>query len=179
MLLLALLLVPSLSHQLFAARRAMTLETFLKQLEETQTLDPQKYWKFREHYSPGNFTFNRELVTLTGTLEMKNPIPNPEAQETVLLEFHSPLLSSQEIIVRGRPSLSELLVERKLPNQTTRFQNEGTAVFQDGAGNIQLFFLRSSDDLRRANGLFDYRKHEVEFLKDKMWLNETVIKINK
>src|SRR5581483_2899830 len=54
-----LFLTPKLTSRLFPQKRDMILKQFVQNVEKTHQVDPQKFWEFREFFSPGYYTFNR------------------------------------------------------------------------------------------------------------------------
>lgn len=165
------LLIPKVASTVFPAKRQLTLNEFLKNTQEKNTINAQSYWKFREFYSPGYFNFDKNGlsikeddyngISLTEQLSLNN---------LVFLEFTSPYLTSLDIlttenelgkIINTNPSDGKIIFQAK--NQII-IENEET---------IKIMFLKSEDEMKTANGFFDYGGEDKELVKNKIWLNVT------
>jgi hypothetical protein len=160
---------PKASATMWQLQRQTSLNSFLQQVMDKQTLDVQDYWRFREFYSPGYFTFNPDTVGVSSTLKIKQVA----APTSDLLYFHSPMLTSTDELIST--------VHLPFPNDITQpqiiFQDPTTVIYRKNEKEIDIVFIRPVNEMMRANGFFDYTVPEREQLRGFYWLNTTTIKI--
>lgn len=132
----------------------------------------REYWQFREFYSPGNFTFDPQVVSLAGALQFST-IPSPTA---TLLTFHSPLIYSTDSIIDT--ATSGVYAQLQIPdekNQHIIIKSRDTVAYQSPDKKFHLVFIKSTSEMKQTLGLFDYGANEDKILKSKLWLNQTTI----
>jgi len=164
-----LLFHPTL-HIFQAFERKEKLSHFLTDMQKPD-FTMREYWEFREFYSPGNFTFNPRTVTVAGALQF-NTIAEPR---DTLLTFTSPHLSSTDQIINATVAAAIPELYGSVANAQMLAQFPDRVAFQTRDGKIHLIFLRSTDEMVKTLGLFDYGKNEMNIIKNKSWLNETII----
>lgn len=166
------ILQPSVSAFIFPQRRAMMLHNFLNQVERKNGIDPQDFWQFREDYSPGNFSFNENVASVAGVLNLQKLTP----PETVLLQFSSPLIESKDEVIDQKSWLG--IWQTVTQNEKkVLFINQTTRIFYDSDDILHIVFVKPISDMEKANGFFDYTESERKLLADQYWLNETSVKI--
>jgi hypothetical protein len=165
----ALLFHPTL-HFFQGIERQQETMKFLSKMQQTD-FTMREYWQYREFYSPGSFSFDPQAVSLAGALQF-NDIPSVK---TTLLTFTSPNLVSTDSIVEK--SSKDYITEAYVPNTQTKtlVVQPDRVAYSTPDGKIHLIFLRSSDEMVKTLGLFDYGKKEKDILEHKLWLNETTI----
>lgn len=170
---------PKIASHFFPQKRAVLLKTFLADVEKNKQIDPQTYWEFREFYSPGTFDFsveglNKELLINAIIDEKINP--NKKNIDRIFLHYRSPLLVSYDML-----TTNEFLKDVVIPSRTRKeilFQNPSTIIYRDVSdqqNKIHIIFIKSLDEMKTANGFFDYRDIDKELVKDKNWVNVTTI----
>lgn len=163
-------LQPSISARIFPQKRELVLKNFLQQVQQKQELSPQDFWQFREAYSPGSFSFDEQTASVAGVLNLYHL----DSPKTVLLEYHSPLVTSKDEVM-DEVSAFELWLSINQNIQRTIFADPTTHVFYDQQNVLRIVFIKSIDEMKTANGFFDYTKQEQNLLRGKVWVNETWI----
>src|SRR3989344_5616041 len=90
---LFLALSPKISSLIFQTKRQMLLNNFLQVVKQENKIDGQTYWRFRESYSPGYFTFSKNGVEkdlLRQTWEKIGIKQNVKNVDLTFLVFSSP-----------------------------------------------------------------------------------------
>lgn len=155
---LFLLLSPKISSEVFSFKRHTVLNEFINSTKANGRIDPQAYWKFREFYSPGSFIFS------------KNTIDKP------FLTFSSSLLESTDILTEYS-SLNEA-TKTSVLKENIIFKGENSLIYKQDKNIIKIVFLLSNDEMRKANGFFDYNDKDKKITENKKWLNITTVKTN-
>lgn len=158
---------PSFSARLWSWQRQRILDAFISQLETEKTVNPQAFWQFREFYSPGEFAFNPQAVGIFQTLRLVK-LSDPE---TEVLYFHSPKLQSTDSLI----TTPTLYTQKKPHSAQVLWESERATLYRSGPEELTLIFYASIDEMRTANGFFDYLPSEQELLQGKYWLNQTII----
>ncbi len=165
----ALLFHPSL-HIFQFIERKQKLTQLIKDIQKPD-FSMREYWQFREFYSAGNFSFNPKTVTLAGALQF-NEIVEPR---DTLLTFNSPKLKSNDELITLAAAADIPELHGKVKDAKVLAQFPDRVVFETADGKTHFLFLRSTDEMLKTLGLFDYGNNEMNILKGKAWLNETTI----
>lgn len=166
-----LFLNPQLSSVLFKNKRKKLLNNFLSNTQEQSQFDAEAFWKFREDYSSGYFEYNQDLIKVYSVLQFDKDKKFGFKDE--ILKYQSPLIESKYFLVFANADSKYFFP----PDDSTKkiiYQDDNSLIYYQDENTIKLFFLRNPEEMNI--GLFDYIDSE-EVLKDKLWLNETVIKI--
>lgn len=149
--------------------RRQLLDKFISQVEADQKIDPQKYWYFRERYSPGNLSFNSQAIDMLQTFKITNL---EELKPTVLLNYQSKHLSSTDSVT-PEPHL----IKKPTPGSDEKYIiNQDNLILQKiDEHHLKLEFVLPISEMKKANGLFDYKDSENQLLENKFWLNQTLI----
>jgi len=165
-----LALQPTVSSNLIPQKRQLLLTTFLNQVNQDQHISAQKFWEFREFYSPGTFTFNSESVGVYQTFRIIN-LPTPQ---TDLIFFTAPKTKSLDAVINS----PRIYLDKISSISEPVFQNSSSVIYYNTQSSLKIIFYKSIDEMRSANGFFDYLPSELEFLDGKYWLNETELRLD-
>jgi len=170
------ILSPKISSMLFPQKREMVLQTFISSIKQNNSIDAQKFWEFREFYSPGYFTFDRNGLNNTQikTVENKTGIfVNMQHVSRIFLTFTSPHLNSYEALVTTT-KLSDVVNSQALGPKTI-FSNSNTLMYKDSQGLTHVIFLKPLSEMERANGFFNYTDTDKSIVAGKNWLEVTTL----
>lgn len=172
---LFLVLNPKVSSTLFPIKRQMVLQTFINNTKQNNKIDSQKFWEFREFYSPGYFNFNKNGLTssqIKAARDKSGVSINLKNIDRFFLTFTSPHLTSLEALVTTN-KLTDVINTATFDSKSIIFSNNNTLIFKDK--NIHIIFLKSESDMQRANGFFDYSEADKNLVNGKYWLEVTTI----
>lgn len=172
-----LIFTPKVASMLFPLKRQMILQTFISSTKQSNKIDPQKFWEFREFYSPGYFNFNRNGLTNTQikTEESKTGIlVNMKYVSRIFLTFTSPHLNSFEALVTTA-KLSDVIDTAMLGSKETIFSNNSTLIYKDSEERTHIIFLKPLSEMQRANGFFNYNDTDKSLVEGKNWLEVTIL----
>jgi len=159
--------------------RPVSLEKFIADVEAKQGIDEKSFWKFRERYAPGSFTFNSGVAFLGTQVIQKLPTAGEP-----LHTFTSAHLVSQDFVLVRDPSLEPvdqakafLASQASLPTSEASilFSNETNLMYTTTDNQTVIFFFRPIEELYTVDGLFDFTEDERELLKDRFWVNLTIL----
>lgn len=175
---LFIFLTPKVSAQLFPFISENRLTTFLDTSTSEKEISPRSYWEFREFYSPGSFIFDKKGISNTHTepvLTNAEVTLHANAQVTPFLAFTSRKLHSVDYITTAN-SLDQIIDEITIDEKNLLLIKTDTErVYRKNSTTYVLLFLKSPDQMRTANGFFDYRIADKELTEGKYWFNVTVI----
>lgn len=164
------LFVPKISSSLFPFKRHMLWDTFLTQVQKDRKIDPQKYWEFREFYSPGYFTDNKTASTDEITNALKKYGIKGDRTFTTLLVFHAK--NAESIDTLTTMTKFDAIIA-PLPHNNILFKNNDSLIYKPDETHVVITFLKPLSEMEKANGFFDYREKDKELVKGKMWFNIT------
>ncbi|MDP2649550.1 MAG: hypothetical protein Q8P10_01775 [bacterium] len=177
---LFLFLSPKISSQLFPLKRQAILNDFINSTKQKGSIDPQEYWKFRDFYSPGYFIFSRSGIEETLALQTKEKIGikyNEKNIDLIFLDFSSPLVNSLDMLTTSA-ELNEIIDQEQLQAKNIIFMNTNSLIYEENPRIIKIVFLLDNNDMKKANGFFDYGEKDKKLVENKNWLNITTIKNN-
>lgn len=170
-------LSPKISAKLFNFKREILLNEFIKDTK-TNGINPQEYWRFREFYSPGYFNFSKDGIKNPLLEQAKEKIGikyNDKNIDLTFLVFFSPRINSLDMLTT-QTDLSKVIGEKHLVKEQIIFMNKNSLIYKEGQGTIWITFLLSTDEMKKANGFFDYKDRDKEITQGKKWLNITSIR---
>lgn len=171
---------PKVASSLFPQKRQMILQNFIKDTITEGKINPQAYWEFREFYSPGSFEFSRRGLSptiLTTVIKTWNiPLRQPTDIFPFLL-FTSPHLQSVDSLTT-MAEMEETVDSNKLATTQILFKNENAIIYQTDKETVKIIFLLSGDEMKKANGFFEYNEKDKKLTQGKYWLNTTLIKMD-
>lgn len=145
-------LQPALSYQLFPQKREALLTSFITSLQKSTTLDPVRYWEFREFYSPGVFTFSKEysVHSLQIPSVLQTDVTNLEKKHQIkpYLVFHSDSIDSFDAITRSPIDVSTINKSKKY------IINEHWLSIADEGTYYYLMAVTPSAMIQKADGFF-------------------------
>lgn len=171
------LLSPKISAQLFTFKRQSTLNEFINN-SKANGINSQEYWKFREFYSPGYFTFSRggiekKLLELTrGKIGIKY---NEKNIDLTFLVFSSPEVNSLDMLTK-QTNLNSIVTGQQLPKENIIYMNKNSLIYKENPKTIKMVFLLSNAEMKKANGFFDYTEKDKKITEGENWFNITSIK---
>ena len=165
-------LVPKVSSALFPFKRQMIWNNFISSVQKDNNIDPQKFWEFREFYSPGYFTINKTPPLSQIENAIKDYSLDDNRSFFTLLQFHSLHLTSLDTLTTEKDfqKLTKYLSESNII-----FQNNNSVIYKIDKHNVIISFLLPKTEMIKANGFFDYREKDKELLKDKLWFDITKV----
>jgi hypothetical protein len=173
MLILAVLTLHPGIRPRWDSRYQENLKTaFINELIYTQKIEPRTFWLFRERYSPGFFTFNPEAVAIFQTFRIIN---RQDHGQTDLLYYHSPYLTSTESLVTDY----QVLLQKAAGSNNKQYlaQADNFLLYQGNNSTLELWFVLPIEEMKVANGLFDYDESEMVILNDVWWLHHSIIRL--
>lgn len=155
--------------------RINLFNNFLQNTIKQNQINPQAYWLFRERYSPGTFKPNQNAVGFFQTFKITSL---QESKTTDLLYYNSSFFMSTDSVTKDKTILNkikELNTEKVLLNTTTVFVTESKNEINSKLKKINLWFLLPIEEMKLANGFFDYTTDELKLLEDSFWFNHSEI----
>jgi hypothetical protein len=126
------------------------LDTFIRETIINKKINVQEFWKLREFYCPGSFIFDRNKPTF--------------------LTYSCNYLKSYDSLV----SESTIIVSKEIKQKDIIVNNRNVLITKDKQDIIILFIVRT-EEMEKANGFFDYKEKDKKLLKNKYWLDKTII----
>jgi hypothetical protein len=174
---LFIFLTPKVSARLFPSLASHKLGNFLETSKSSQSIDPKKYWEFREFYSPGTFVFEKTGISnnIVRPVLLKSGVSLQNTSNyTPFLTFNSPRLQSVDFITSSN-SLDKIVMENTINENNFILNTETEKIYRTDSGQYVMIFLKNYEQMKSANGFFDYRIADKELTQGKYWLNVTVI----
>lgn len=165
---LFLFLSPRFSSLLLSGKRQMALNDFIKITKE-KGVDASVYWKFREFYYPGYFSyskFNPSKEVLQKT-EDEIGINFQKGNTSPFLVFSSDKLESTDFLTKEN-DLKKLVQVN--PKWEVIYKSGNCVIYRDG-DTIKMAFLVKASSMDKVSGISDYVNN-----KNDNWFNITSIK---
>lgn len=168
--LLFVILQPQVSSLLFKVKRDVLLNNYIQQIDLQTNIDPQAYWMLREFYSPGYFTLNKTGLANKDMEKIRYDILVVFSRKlTPILTFQSPKSLSVEFLT----TYSNISSFIKRPEGAIIIKNNNREIIYKSDTRIVIALLLRINEMKKANGFFDYTGDDKEFLKGKYWLTVT------
>ncbi len=168
-----LLFTPRVASSIFPFKRAMVFDGFLKNTRQVNSIDPQKYWEFREFYSPGYFDFSDKGIDATKVSNALQKLNiSPQDISIYFAKFNSKHLISLDGLTKDR-ALSEVFDKSKAGIKEVLFENSNSIIYKNNQDQTFVVFLLPISEMKKANGFFDYENKDKNLLKDKNWFDIT------
>lgn len=174
---LFLLFTPKISARIFPFLSDYRLQSFIKSTQSTNSIDPQSYWEFREFYSPGSFEVNKTGLDDTEVLSLVSDLGISWNTDTIgipFLKFTSPNTQSVDYLTESQ-TLSNILLSESIDKAAVLFQTDTDLIIKSDQSTIAIIFIKSPEDMKKANGFFDYRDVDKKLTENKHWMNITLI----
>jgi hypothetical protein len=175
---------PRFTTQLFEFQRSQEVTRFFKSVMKEKGINAREYWKFREFYSPGVFTYDPHVIKLaeTQTLAPDHPL----CGITPLFFFHSRQLVSTDSIVskilftKGEQTSSFLLIiaGEDPASENILYRDDTQLIYLHDSSTIRIVFMKSLEEMKKTNGFFDYTTGDMKFFQDQAWINKTDITLS-
>lgn len=162
---------PKVSSLLFSLKRQIVLQTFLHEVMSQGSIDPQKYWEFREFYSPGSFILNKQGMITKESTALEQTVGITQKDGIPVLDFHSGKIMSIDILTTNPVLVDMLHISQKQP---IIFQTKNQKIYQQSQQLFIVFALPISE-MKKANGFFDYTGDDKKLLQNKYWVNITSV----
>lgn len=175
---LFVLLTPKISSRLFPFVRQARWNSFITQTLSEGNINPQKFWEFREFYSPGYYTFDRnglDKLTLSKAQNIINIPLNIQYIDRFFITFTSPQLTSIEALTTAN-NLSKVVNLNSLNKNFILLSKKNQIIYKNKQ-TVYLFFLKTNKEMKTANGFFDYNNQDKNIIKGKCWLDITMINL--
>ena len=173
---LYILLQPSLRSSFHSFLRPQSLEHLISESKNNGHIPAQLFWEVRERYAPGTIVFEREGID-KGTI-LENPIRSDLISITqehyLFLTFESQEWKSYEMLT-DLNDLTSMSASLTPLCQTVIFQTDTDLICLTPQKEVLTAFIKSIEEMKQANGFFDYNKHDTQLLENKNWLVLSVI----
>ena len=164
---------PKVSSSLFPFKRDMVFNNFLNSTKNENTIDPQKFWEFREFYSPGYFYFNDQGINNSLIADSKSQLGiNPSEISLYFSRFSSNHSLSLDGLTSAK-SLNQVFDISQADMKKLLFQNSNSLIFKDSNNQTYVVFILPESEMQKANGFFDYQGKDKNLLKNKNWFSIT------
>jgi hypothetical protein len=173
---LFVVLSPKVSSILLPFKRQIVLNDFINKTKITRMINPQDYWKFREFYSPGFFTFSKEGIAKSISKNAEKEIGinyDEKAVNSAFLFFSSRWFNSLDMLTK-QTDLNKIVDVQKIPKDNVIFIGKNCLIYKSGINTIKITFLLSDTDMQKVSGISDYQNNES--IKGENWFNVTSLK---
>ncbi|CAN5140695.1 hypothetical protein BH09PAT2_BH09PAT2_09080 [soil metagenome] len=163
---------PTLASLLNTPYRNNLLQKFLTKTKKDGTIDGQTFWETREFYEPGTFKYSHDgfsMDKISPILKEMNVTLKHTDKLNAFLTFRSSRWVSAEFLIQSQ-TIDEHIVDAT-KNKKTILKTHIAWVYYDYTKTLNIIFVKNIDDMKQANGFFDYPGHDKEYLKDKYWLS--------
>lgn len=170
-----LLLIITLTFALFQPRissvipqkRDHALKQFINSSLQSGQINSEEYWKFREFYYPGTFTFNENGIKESNLdTDLKKLLPQGNSNY-IFLKYQSKYLKSIDV-------LTDTKNLRNLFKNHTILANKNNLIFNRGDSTV-IVLLRNNEEMQKVNGFLKYKDRDKNLIKGKQWLSITII----
>jgi len=134
---LYLFLEPKILPSLFNVRNSSLLNNFIANTVEEKRINTQEFWKMREFYCPGVFTYDKK----------KNPF----------LKYDCKWLKSEEFLITY-PTFKNKI---NLKNINILIENNQIQIYKDRQ-KLYINFIVTGSEMEKAVGVFHYREEDKE-----------------
>lgn len=164
----------------------MLWNNFYTNLASSNVIDSKKFWEFREFYSPGVFVFDRKGLAKK---EISNAIQHMDIPQAVInavinndlsfLSYNSTRIVSIDALTQSN-SIDDFLELHNYNYNSVDVVSHGTnyLLLKLEPKKFLLFFVVSESEMEKANGYFDYTEKDRQLVKDKHWLDISLITLD-
>lgn len=141
-------------------------------------INTQDYWKFREFYSPGYFTFSKNGIAKSLSKNAEREIGISYDEKVVdqpFLFFSSHWLNSLDMLTQ-QTDLNKLINLKGITQNNIIFEGKNCLIYKSNANAIKIVFLASSNNMQKVSGVSDYQDSKSSVGKN--WFNVTSLKID-
>ena len=171
-------LSPKISSLLFPFKRQAILNDFISKTKMAGRIDAKDYWKFREFYSPGSFTFAKDGIAKSLSENATRQIGinyNSKLIDSTFLFFSSDRLDSLDMLTK-QEDLNKIIDLEQIPKKNIIFRNKNCLIYKVNTNTVRIAFLLNMNDMQKVNGISDYLDSQSS--KGEDWFNVTSLKTN-
>ncbi len=172
---------PKLSAYLFPFKRQAMWREFKQTVIDARGIEGQTFWKFREFYYPGSFTFEpngfgKEL-TAQKAKELSITLL-PQATASAFLIYESGKFNSLEALVN--PGDLAATVKDNGPIQSSNEGSfDGSYTMYVSGNKARIMFIKPVSEMVKANGYFDLKnKQDAARIEGKYWLSVSEVELD-
>lgn len=158
----------------------MLWNNFYTNLNFTKEIDTKKFWQFREFYSSGYFVFDRNGLSKKEVSNFLQPMNIPQAvinNDFSFLTYNSMKILSIDILTKSS-SIDDFLEVHNYAISNIISRGNNYLLLKQEPKKVLLFFLVSTPEMEKANGFFDYGEKDGDLVKDKHWLDISLITLD-
>jgi|GEM_PF-836217 len=154
--------------------RHQQFNQLLKQTVLYDYLDPQAYWEFRERFSPGSFSINSDYVDFFQTYRIVN-LNSTGFSEIIYFNSHH----SSSIDSISQENIAIDFVKSSIDIDMILFENDNSIIYtqKNIPDKVYVWFIKPIDEMKKANGFFDYTSSEMELLNNSYWVSQMTLKL--
>ncbi len=168
-----------MNNWLNSYKRSKLLDNFIKKTIHDNHLDLKQFWKIREFYSTGQYTFNNKIIDVQKTFTF---ISNDKGADAIkIFNYNAPLIRSFDYLVK-KDIPNDIILAQKIDvlknfslsndNNQNLLQTHNTLI-KRGNNFIKIIFIRNLEEMKDVFGFSDFNKSEMEIIQDYKWLNIT------
>jgi len=144
--------------------RTVRLQQYVNTVKQTNTIDPEKFWEFRDFYAATTSSFKPQNI------QSGKPF----------LSYRTSYFSSDDFLLKPEVKFSNqsrVCISTALDcRYTTLLRTDNASIVTDTKVNkMYIEFFKNLADMQNANGFFRYFGVSLELYKDYVWYNETII----
>ncbi len=171
-------ITPKITRTIFPSSASNSWIEFKKEIIQTQKLDSQEYWEFREFYSPGVYTVNKQGLENNAIKSFYSTLPAglQSQPELTFATFESPRLQSIDGLI-NRSSISEFVNLEGLNKSQIVKQTDKFLLYQLEDNQFVLISIFTPEQMKTANGFWDYQKDQ-DIIENRYWVSAALITVD-
>lgn len=169
--LLFLIFSPRLSSSLLPFKRSILLNNFINKTLSTKIIDSQRYWEFREFYSPGYSKIENQGLNRK---DIDQAIKNIGQKPSNIGQYTNAFFSKHSTSIEGLTQEIKLNSVLSIPNDSKILFEENESIIFNSEGKTYIAFIKPISEMKKANGFFEYEKNKKMF-DNNNWFSITVL----
>lgn len=145
----------TIRYQVNPLSRSALLNQFIHDVQVRHSIDPQKFWEFRDQYGATNARFLKEELS----------------REMPFLIYHTRMILSKDTLVKNKPSL----IPPSSKYNEILFQSDNEIVYMENRNQIHIRFIKSEKDMEKVNGFPIYFGIDLTPYTQRLWYSDTTI----
>jgi hypothetical protein len=152
-------------------------QEFISVLTNSSSVDTYWFWQWRDATN-GSFAFDASTTRIGMTRRMKTDLP----EKALLHQFRSrTVVYSDDLLYRSDSDRNSVLDQfmHSGDDDTLHLLKRGNdfLLYENIYDNsVVLYFVKDANNLIGVDGLFDFLDFEKELLKNRFWINTTLVK---
>jgi len=171
---------PKLSAQLFTFKRQALWSEFQQNVKSSKAIDGPTFWKFREFYYPGYFTFevlSFDTARINPALEKLSIEFLPKSNPYVFLMYSSDKFNSLEALVDTK-DLPRTLKDGYTSKGEILVNDSSNSMYVSGK-KARIIFMKPALEMVKANGYYDYRDpDDRRIIQGKYWVSISEVELD-